>query len=73
MATTSNNLPTLQITPENRKLVALTLAANYPAAIFNAYAYLFEPAQGLRLTSGSTPEVTNIRNNGSDLVVTNYE
>ena len=73
MATTSNNLPTLQITPENRKLVALTLAANYPAAIFNDYAHLFAPAQGLRLTSDSTPEVTNIRNNGSDLVVTNYE
>lgn len=73
MATTSNNLPTLQITSENRKLVALTLAANYPAAIFNNYAHLFEPAQGLRLTSDSTPEVTNIRNNGSDLVVTNYE
>ena len=48
MATTSNNLPTLQITPENHKLVALTLAANYPATRFNGYAYLFEPAQGLR-------------------------
>lgn len=73
MATTSDNLPILQITPENRKLVALTLAANYPAAGFNDYAYLFEPAQGLRLTSDGTPEVTNIRNNGLDLVVTNYE
>ena len=73
MATTSNNLPTLQITPENRKLVALTLAANYPATRFSSYAWLFEPAQGLRLTSDSTPEITNIRNNGSDLVVTNYE
>ena len=73
MATTNNNLPILQITPENRKLVALTLAANYPAAIFNDYARLFESAQGLRLTSDGTPEVTNIRNNGSDLVVTNYE
>ena len=73
MATTSNNLPILQITPENRKIVALTLAANYPAARFSDYARLFESVQGLRLTSDSTPEVINIRNNDSDLVVTNYE
>lgn len=69
--------PSLLVTEENRKMVALILAANLDSSLFNAYPYLLETAHCLRITNNNMGplEIVSSTNRSIDqsLIVENYE
>ncbi len=69
--------PSLLVTEENRKMVALILAANFDSSQFNAYPYLLEPAHCLRIINNDTCPLEIVsstsRNIDQSLILENYE